>query len=563
MCGIPMQPPEPTPDALRGRKLTFEQALAHIGGEENLLSERGKWQIHQNARQYLWKYRDKSTHCTACGRTFDGFRGTHGQFYACPACGARCEFRYEALGHRYVFDQFVLYEWRRSIIDPETITLTATWVQRDSSNGHTPHEAILWTKPTALYIFRPGRAVTVYKRDRRDGSPWTLTSGIHPEHTKTGTFGGCGIVVDGWTEAIDGTRIGRTYRLMQGNSNEWQGLELTAIANCARRPWLEYLGKCGQAELAATLMRMPSISKEIVPNQRARTPRELLGLTEGQWFEVRRDGVALTLSILGRLRLLTRLNIGPVKVADAVAVDRASVYRLELLLPMAGKYSETSIGYLISLLPDKLRRKIIRRCLREQDDMVEWNDYYRQLTRLREVDTVTVRKYAEDRRVFAPTADPSLLLPKDMKTMHQRMTDRENLLRDEEKARETEKWRGKFEAKLLPALRQKYTFEAEGLLLRPYESAREVLAEGRALSICIGSYAERYVRGNTVVCCLRRANEPDKPWRAVEFSTLTGDMVQDRGYKNDSRGIPEDDRALLKRFWAAFNREKKKGRRSA
>ena len=37
MCGIPMMP-ETVPDAVRGKKLTFEQALLHIGGFDNLVS---------------------------------------------------------------------------------------------------------------------------------------------------------------------------------------------------------------------------------------------------------------------------------------------------------------------------------------------------------------------------------------------------------------------------------------------------------------------------------------------------------------------------------------------
>ena len=93
MCGIPMPPPV---DAVTGRRLSFDQAVAHVGGLDNLLSEHGKHLIKLNAKQYLWKYPDKVTWCTACGKPIGGFYGHHGQFYACPRCGARAEFRYEA-----------------------------------------------------------------------------------------------------------------------------------------------------------------------------------------------------------------------------------------------------------------------------------------------------------------------------------------------------------------------------------------------------------------------------------------------------------------------------------
>lgn len=572
MCGIPLPPPQPPVDAVTGRRLTFNQAVAHVGGIDNLLSEHGKDLIKLNAKEYLWKYPNKITWCTACGNAVEGFKGHHGAFYACPVCGARAEFRYEAKGHQRVFDEFVLYEWRRSVLDAETVTLTATWVSRDSTHGHEPHLAPLRTTTTALYVFRPGRAVTVYKKkaywSANGGETlWERVDAVHPEHTKNGTIGGADIVVDGleFKNAMEGTRIGRVFDALRGASDRQDELELMAIANCARRPWLEYLTKCGQAPLAAELMREPNISREVVPNQRARNPRELLGLTAGQWGEIKRDGIELKAKTLSALRLLTRLDIGPVKAADALALDRADVYGIERLLPKRNKWDRETLGDMMRMLPDKLRRKIIRRCIRESRHIQEWIDYYSQLRELGEVSVYGPRPeglYATDRRPFAPDADPALLLPKDVHLMHQRMTERLDMLRNEARIRAAEALRSKFEGKILPKLKQRYSFQAEGLVLRPYAGAAEVIAEGSALSICIGSYAERYMRGDTVICCLRKADAPDKPWRAVEFSAKTGELLQDRGYKNDVgqyRKTPETT-ALLERFWRAFDAAHSKGK---
>lgn len=264
MCGIPLPPPKPPVDAVTGRRLSFDQAVAHVGGIDNLLSEHGKQLIRTNARQYLWKYPNKTTWCTACGKPIEGFTGRHGALYACPRCGARAEFRYEAKGHQRVYDEFVLYEWRRSVLDAETITLTATWARRDSTRGHQPHLEQIQTSPSAIYVFRPGKAVTVYKKDSYWGrynvdTPWQRVDAIHPEHTKAGTYNGADIVIDRdqFRAALEGTRIGRVFDSLREASGRWDDLELMAIANCARRPWLEYLAKCGQERLAAALMREP------------------------------------------------------------------------------------------------------------------------------------------------------------------------------------------------------------------------------------------------------------------------------------------------------------------
>lgn len=578
MCGIPLPPPKPPVDAVTGRRLSFDQAVAHVGGLDNLLSEHSKHLIKLNAKQYLWKYPDKVTWCTACGKAIGGFTGRHGALYACPRCGARAEFRYEAKGHKRVYDEFVLYEWRRSVLDAETVTLTATWVTRDSTRGHAPHLALLRTDTTALYVFRPGKAVTMYKKQANWGpngwdSRWERVDAVCPAHTKSGTLGRADIVIDHmeFVNALEGTRIGRMFDSLREASGRWDDLELMAIANCARRPWLEYLAKCGQAGLAGALMRMPHISKDIVPNQRARRPMDLLGLTAGQWGEVKRDGIPLDVGTLSAIRLLTRLDIGPVKVADAVGINSYDAYNIGKLIPSCDKWGGESVGNMLRMLPDRLRRKIVRRMMREPRHIQEWGDYYRQLRELGEVSLAGEKppKGHIDNRPFATDADPALLLPKDMHLMHQRMTERLELLRNEARIKAAEALRSKFEGEILPKLVKAYTFEAEGLVLRPYATAAEVITEGSALSICIGDYAERYMRGGTVICCLRKADAPDKPWRAVEFDAHTGALLQDRGYKNDvgKWEKTQETKALLERFWRAFDaahcKSKGKERKSA
>lgn len=564
MCGIPYIPPEPL-DAVRGKKLTFEQAMAHVGGFGNLLSEEGKADIRRAARQYLWKYRDKTTHCTACGHSFEGFVGQHGQYYACPACGERCMFLHEARGHRSLYDHWVYYQWRRSVLDPEAVTLTAIHVTRDSGEGHEPHLAPLETRPTALYVFRPGRAVTVYKDKGYFRPDWRRVENVAPEHTGFGYK--TEIAVAGMRQALEGTRIGATFEALREESGRWDTLELSAVANCARRPWLEYLHKCGQTRLAAELLRAPHVRREVVPNPRARTPRELLGLTEGQWYEARRDGVELTAETLSNLRIISAALGAPCKVAEARAVERSGrSYSLEYLRAKRGsRYDwQQSIPELIAPLPDRLRRKIARRVLRDLAHAMEWRDYYRQLAALGEIgaEESRTRNGPALYRIMEPNT--ALLLPKDMPAMHQRMIERENALRLERDIRRVEKHRAALE-KRLDELRERYSFRAAGLALRPFDTLREVIEEGRALDICIGSYARSYAQGGTVLCCLRREEEPDAPWRAVEFSPATGKLVQDRGERNDARGIPPGVKKQLKLFWAAWSREKerKKGGRSA
>lgn len=124
--------------------------------------------------------------------------------------------------------------------------------------------------------------------------------------------------------------------------------------------------------------------------------------------------------------------------------------------------------------------------------------------------------------------------------------------------------------KRLPELEKKYCFEYDGLVLRPAKKLIELIDEGNALGHCVGHYVDSYADGRTDILFLRQKNEPDKPWRTVEFSPTTGRMIQDRGYKNDRMARPGDKcgmtpelRERLDAFWAAYHESRKKRERKS
>lgn len=542
-----------------GEKLSFDQCLAHLGGPEQFITENGRALARQAAHDYIWKYTaERAGWCTACGANVGDMKRTHGHKVTCPACGKTVEFRHAARKHGHETDQFCLFEWRRSAIDPESIALTAVMVWRDS-RGDRPERAPLHFDYEAVYVFRPGRAVSAYRSDwegcrRLEGRHWHRQDSLALPNSKGWGGGSWPVVVD-WAEfnlALEGTRIGRTFDMLNAASNRRDTVELVAIGNCARRPWLEYLAKAGQPALAAELMRMDRVPRDAVPRQRARTPRELLGLTEGQWFEIRRDSLRLSCDRLETLRRLQRIGFKNPKVADAFRIyDVMANWRLAMLerSKRINPYVTPTIGDMLhdAGVPEKLRMKAMRRIVGDLDNCQEWRDYYAAAVRA-----------GEDLK------DPRWLLPKDMPAMHDRVTARERALAAEREAAKQAAWAKKF-AERLKKLRRRYVFRACGLELRPYESVAEIIAEGRALEICIGSYAESYMKGEDIICCLRRAEEPDEPWRAVQFSRKTGKVLQDRGYRNDwayaanrQKYIEPGTQKQLRNFWAAWERHQQR-----
>lgn len=109
----------------------------------------------------------------------------------------------------------------------------------------------------------------------------------------------------------------------------------------------------------------------------------------------------------------------------------------------------------------------------------------------------------------------------------------------------------------LKKMRGKLEFRSgEYMVIQP-ESAEDIVREGKALSHCVGGYAERHANGKLSIMFLRKVSEPDKPFYTIEVSDGYR-IVQCRGYANNvvSRGgvqKPEDIREFEKLYQEHLN----------
>ena len=79
--------------------------------------------------------------------------------------------------------------------------------------------------------------------------------------------------------------------------------------------------------------------------------------------------------------------------------------------------------------------------------------------------------------------------------------------------------------------RRQLEFYGMDLFIRQPESFEEIIAEGKALHHCVGSYAERHSLGKLHIMFIRSKAEPDKPYYTMEVS-VAGRIVQVRGERN-------------------------------
>lgn len=81
----------------------------------------------------------------------------------------------------------------------------------------------------------------------------------------------------------------------------------------------------------------------------------------------------------------------------------------------------------------------------------------------------------------------------------------------------------------------KFTFEdpETGLFIRPIANQTELIAEGKSLHHCVGTYAKKYAARSCCIFAIRRIKSPNRPYFTLEYDK--GKVLQNRGNKNCER----------------------------
>ena len=122
--------------------------------------------------------------------------------------------------------------------------------------------------------------------------------------------------------------------------------------------------------------------------------------------------------------------------------------------------------------------------------------------------------------------DPAVRWPRNLLAAHDRMS---GLLATQEAHDQA----GLFRVRR--RLLSRYTFQANGLLIRPAGSQRELKEEGEKLCHCVASYGKRHARGETAIFFLRRKAKPGVPFYTLELDERTLTVRQNRGRRNGPR----------------------------
>ncbi|MBQ9325151.1 MAG: PcfJ domain-containing protein [Clostridia bacterium] len=294
---------------------------------------------------------------------------------------------------------------------------------------------------------------------------------------------------EAFVSMLEGTRLAWLTDVPIDRADE----PLTFLINATRRPQIEYMHKRGWKSMAAECLG----SDECVPlSWRAKTYPKFLRITPTAWQRIQSAGITPTFELIRVLQLGTRspaLDCGSIAAAEYLAcagrgyqLDRMTTYIVEMGLQL-----KPIARYLMS-------RKI---------DPGNYVDYIGQL-----------------RELNVPI-DKQVLYPTDFDHMHHEMSMRMRARMTKDGDKHLAKWLKKYG--------EMYSWQAGGFIMRMVPSILALIEEGNEMHHCVGSYADAYASGRTVICTLRRVSAPDEPLYTVEIRPGTVEIVQCRGHYND------------------------------
>jgi len=544
--------------------MTWEEALAHKGGEDyvpkavreavaRLLP--GHLWIEDNLQRLDFDGWDdgyegpamRRVRCDRCGEHWiEERRGRRwGRMYwqgmdeQCPQCGEHVTVKHLSRGFSGLVDRLNVIWYQPSVLRPGALVACAARVTRDYGEAD-PTEP--WTQEPefelrSLAVILPGVGVRKFRRIVDLWEPWVGPISFRWEavaKVSPLTFGSsygrssveCVLLTDTLTESLEYTPFARAwdddYLLNESGQDGVEALDLIA-----RYPCVEYMTKLGLQRLVTARLRHELPSGLV--NWRGTRLEKVLRLSRERWGRLKAAGLSVTPELLAVLQYADGRGL---RCSEATAAGVAALCRRQPAL-IPGRLEKA-----LALFQPSRRSKALRWLGRlSGQGLFELGD--------------AADYWTASAELGASLDDDAVAFPADFRVMHDRAMARRkaqgSVQANAAIARQAKKWARKF------------GFTFGGLVLRPAADAAEVIREGEVLGHCVARYVDRYAAGKTVICVLRRAVQPDAPWRTVEI-TPDGRVVQDRGYRNDWSGdhmFTEAYQAMLKCFWEAWRERRR------
>lgn len=471
--------------------------------------------------------------CSRCGKhiVLAKFKLSHKDRTTCPKCGADGEvvhaWRRARTQAKYYFTYF-----ERALYDKKAIIARSFAVYRCicTATGEIFDDYV----PREYYLMRKNEAIHwTHEYDFWGNEYWSKRRSLYSKayvmelsnyHVWLGLDRLEPLLKDSWLKY---SQLDAFIRLT-GAEDAFRYIELYQ-----KHPQLEYIMKMGLWNIVAEGLQCRSFRN--IFNWKGKTPKDLLGVPIGK-------GDMLALSALAADMNTFHLALYLKKNSRFSLVDLAQKRKeLEQLshfdtcemfdtLKGYGVCSEETLKYILRQQQKKKRYYSIRGVL------IDWIDYLKDCG-----------------KIGLSLEDTAVLKPHDLQQAHQNVITQLKIKADEELDKQIAQ---------LKEERKQYNFTAGGFLAKVAESSSELIAEGKVLHHCVGTYADRHAKGKCTIILIRRFEEPEVPFYTMELVGPEKRIIQVRGSHNC--GMTQEVEAFVesyKKYLAEVG--KKKGAKAA
>lgn len=229
------------------------------------------------------------------------------------------------------------------------------------------------------------------------------------------------------------------------------------------------------------------------------------------------------------------MQLNAIKYAAGLGGVNEELFKLIIEL----KVDATDLGTITDMFGNRYSLiKLLRYVKKQKYGFERFKEYYRDYKYMaQQLNFELVRKYD--------------IFPKDLIAEHDRLAVKVNDIKSEQqdKAFKTAV------SKLYKTIVTDFSDEKFCIVLP--KSNGDFTAEGQALKICVGSdmYIKKHMLGESLICFIRRIEEPEKSFVCCEISLSKYNVIQVHGYCNDrDNPLPADVKAFAVRYAAEIKK---------
>jgi hypothetical protein len=419
----------------------------------------------------------------------------HGEKSECPVCKSTCTVRYSGLGHSRLLDSAYFVYYEKSVLDPKVIVARGILAWRDYTTDYKNIKTKLHTDYYYIFEYEKGGKMVKWIDRWQTPSGWGFTKTVYSRIRNQAPSTNAGYSRESIKEAVKNTPFA------------WSGWErhetddmVTYFDLCARYPVVEYLNKLGYGKLIKDKLNQANTFNTI--NWRGKTLLKVFRLTEEEYQVIKQQKIIPSFWFLHLIKQCKDKEFGlGIQEVSELSEITYGLGELDTINMMTSKSFTFKDAFKYITKQIRKSKNIYSSASRVARD---WLDYKQECIKLN-----------------MDISEMKVIYPNDLHAAHQ-MTSAQIKYAEDKALTEKIKQR-------LPEMK-KYLFKYNDLFIRPAESSKELVEEGKALSHCVGRYSKDYAEGKTNILLIRKESEPDKPYYTMEVKN--NQIFQTRGLKN-------------------------------